>query len=159
MDRALQERRVSILPVVFALLAVAAFWMLYPQKWPFRAERPKAGPGADAREAELKKRLENIQPLTGDGSGRIETIHFPGTDRLAATAIYSTKFDCARLEAHYKEEFARHGFTFTGIEQSSETGNRALSFSSPDYDATLSCTDTAGASRPYFIFMWSNARD
>jgi hypothetical protein len=158
MDPAQQERRIGILSVVFVLLVVAVFWTLYPQKWPFRSEESKVESATEAREAELKKALENIPPLPGDQPGRLETLHFPGMDRAAVTGIYSTRSDCATLEAHYKEEFSRHGLVFTGTQPSSNTGSRALSFSSPNYDATLSCTDTAGYTRPYFIIMWSNPR-
>jgi hypothetical protein len=157
MDPAQQERRIGILTVILALLVVVVFWMLYPHKWPFSSEGRGDAPGTEAREAELKKALEDIPPPPGDEPGRLETLHFPGTDRLAVTGIYSTKSGCASLETHYKEEFARRGFTFTGTQQPSNNVDRALSFSSPNYDARLTCTNTAGSFRPYFIVIWSNA--
>ena len=162
MDPAQQERRIGILTVILALLVVVVFWMLYPHKWPFSSEGRGARPGTEAREARAKTTLENIRPLPGDEPGRIETLNFPGTNQLAVTGIYSTKSDCATLEAHYKEEFAKHGFTYAGTDESStnessRTKRGALSFSSRDYGATLSCTETAGSIRPYFIIMWSKA--
>lgn len=156
MDQARRERRIGILSMVLVLLIVAAFWMLYPQKWPFRSKE-RIEPGTEAREAELKKTLEDIPPPPGDEPGRLETLHFPGTDRLAVTGIYSTRSGCAGLEAHYKKEFARRDFTFTGTQQTSNNIDRALSFSSPNYDARLTCTNTAGSFRQYFIVIWSKA--
>ena len=155
MDRVRQERRINILVGNLVLLAVVLFWILNPQKWRFRSEERKTAPGTEAREAELKKALEDIPPPPGDEPGRLETLHFPGTDRLAVTGIYSTKSGCAGLEAHYKEEFARRGFTFTDTQLSSNNIDNALSFSSPNYDARLTCTNTAGSFRQYFIVIWS----
>jgi hypothetical protein len=167
-ESAQQERRIGILTVLFVLLVVAAFWTLYPQKWPFRSEGSEAEPGLDAGTARAKSMLESFQQLPGDDPGKIGPLRFGQRSISMVMGSYATKSDCGTLELHYKEEFAKHGFTYTGTNdsfgnessgnESSRTKRRSLSFSSQVYIARLSCTDTEGLFRPYFIIMWSKPR-
>jgi hypothetical protein len=157
-----QERRIGILTVILVLLVVVLFWMLYPHKWPFRGNERGAEPGTDSRTVQLKKKLEAIQPLAGDEPGKIRSL--PSNVRLSAViGSYATKSDCATVETHYREEFAKLGLAYTPASEpspdgSSQTRRRALSFSSSGYGASLSCSETEGSSRRYVIVMWSNAR-
>ena len=148
MDPARQERRIGIIVVILVLLAVVFFWMLHPHNLPFSSY---------VREARLKRTLESIHQPAGDAPGKIQTTTFPGANFLSVMGVYSTKSDCATVEAHYKQEFARHGFTYTETTEVSKTQGRSLSFSSRDYDASLGWVDkTKGI---YFISMWSNSSD
>jgi hypothetical protein len=152
MDRARQERRIGILVVVLVLLVVVLFWMLHPHL-PFSSY---------GHEARIKSTLESIHPLGDDHLGAIQTVNLSSGD-LWVTRTNSTMSLCTALEAHYKEEFARHGFTYTGTREASETAGRLLSFSSQDYGASLSCTEPEnslmGSYKTYRISMWPNSSD
>jgi hypothetical protein len=123
--------------------------MLYPHKSPFSKER---------RVGQLKSTLESIQPPTGDEPGKITTLPGNEVKLLGVIGAYTTKFDCATLEAHYKEEFAKHGFSYTEKAIASSKTGKSISFTSRDYNATLNCTEISGPSRPYLIIIWSNVR-
>jgi hypothetical protein len=145
MGAAQQERRIGILTVVVVLLVVAAFWMLYTPKMPFASY---------VREAKFKRELANIRPPASDEPGNIQAFTFRETNLTTVVGSYSTKSDCSAIEAHYKEEFPRHGFIYLGTKEASKTQARSLSFSSQDSEASMSCTETvAGSSRSYLIIM------
>lgn len=156
-ESAQQERRIGILTVILVLFVVALFWMLYPQKWPFSSNQREDS----SREAKIKSRLESIRPPDGDHLGEIQTLNF-SSGYLAVTRANSTMSLCAALEAHYKEEFARHGFTYTGTREASQTADRSLSFFSQDYGASLSCTEPRnslmGSYKTYLVVMWLKSR-
>lgn len=156
MDPARQERRIGIVVVILVLLAVVFFWVLHPHL-PFSSYGRAA-----SREERIKSTLASIRALEGDHLGEIQIINFPSGD-IWVTRTNSTMSLCAALEAHYKEEFARHGFTYTGTREASPTAERMLSFSSPDYDARLSCTEPKdslmGSYKLYRIIMWSRSHD
>lgn len=163
MDPAQQERRIGILTVILVLLVVMAFWMLYPHKWPFRTEAHEDEPGMDAQTVKLKTTLEGIPLLAGDDPGTVRPLPLNQANLSAVLGRYATKFDCATLEAHYKEEFVKRGFTYSGTNESSKSGpantkRPMLSFSSPDFGATLSCTEMEGPFRPYRIILWAKTR-
>lgn len=149
MDRAQRERRIGIVVVILVLLAVVFFWMLHPHNSPFSSY---------VREVRLKRALGNIHQPAGDAPGSIKIFFFPrGPTTMVAAGTYFTKSDCATVETYYKQEFARHGFTYTGTNEVSKTLGRVLSFSSYDYDASLSCDDKMKSL--YAITMWPNAHD
>lgn len=145
MDRARRERRIGILVVILVLLAVVLFWMVYPHNSLYSSYR---------RNARLKKALENIHQPAGDDPGTIEITSLPGTNILSARGAYSSKSDCATVEARYKQEFARQGFTYSDT----KTESRSLFFTSRDYGASMVCSeryDKMGSL--YVISMWPNS--
>lgn len=157
MDRARQERRIDILVVLIVLLTVVLFWILHPQL-PFSSY----GREANSPKDRIKSTLESIHPLDGDHLGEIQIVNLSSGD-LWVTRTNSTMSLCTALEAHYKEEFARHGFTYTGTREASATAERSISFSSQDYGASLSCTEPEhslmGSYKTYRISMWPNSSD
>ncbi len=157
MDFASKERRIGFLTVILVLLVVAGFWILHPHL-PFSSDGRAA-----RREERIKSTLASIRPIEGDHLGEIQAGSFPNGTSLA-TRTDSTMSLCAALEAHYKEEFARHGFTYTGTQEASPTVGRSISFSSRDYDASLSCTEKPkdslmGSYKTYLIVMMSKSHD
>ncbi len=154
-ESAQQERRIGILTVVLVLMVVVLFWILHPHL-PFSSDGRET-----AREEKIKSTLKSIRPLDGDHLGEIHTLDFSGGN-VWVTRTNSTMSLCTALEAHYKEEFARHGFTYTGTQEASARAARSISFSSEDYGASLSCTEKPkgslmGSYKTYLIVMWSKS--
>lgn len=166
MDPAQRERRIGILVVILVLLIVVLFWMLHPHKLPFSTEQreTKTPPGTEGktpsieeRKAALKKTLESIRPPAGDQLGKIRYFNGPDGDISGVMVDYSTKANCAALGPHYKKEFAKQGFTYTGKKDDSDENSSTFLFSSRDYIADVGCPASKGPIRQYVIIMWSKS--
>src|SRR5258708_26728818 len=108
MDPVNKQRRNGILVVAAVLVVVCVWWMVFV---PY-ARRYKA----DKSEAKLKETIQAIMPLAGARTHSVTTERLTvgrgyNVVLLTARGIYSTTSDCASVKNHYKEEFARHGFT------------------------------------------------
>jgi hypothetical protein len=143
-----RNRRIGALSVVSALTVVLIWWtVIVPRTPQYKAYK---------REARLKATLGNLAPPTGSQLVNVWIVPMSDRDRRYSVAMgsYTTKSPCATVEAHYKAEFVKHGFVYKGEETAAMTHGRQLSFSSQDYDATLSCPERDRI-QLYFITMSS----
>jgi hypothetical protein len=139
MDPARKQRRNGILIVIAVLVVVGAFWIVFvPHTKLYRAYKS---------ESKIKERLQTIKPPAAARLVEINTSHVGGWPM--ATGMYSTESDSDSMKTHYKEEFARHGFTFKTEDLDPKYGTKSIYFSSSEYDADLSFFRHAG--KPWTI--------
>jgi hypothetical protein len=150
MDPIRQQRRNGISVVVAVFVVVGAFWIVFvPHTKLYRAYK---------NESKTKEKLQTIKPPAGARLGEIRTSHIAGWPM--ATGMYSTESDCNSVTTYYKEEFARHGFTFKDEGRDSKAETKSVSFSALGYDAGLSCFPPRGRTLDYMIILnWTSSRD
>jgi hypothetical protein len=124
--------------IVSAVLVVVCVWwaVFVPQIKQYEIHK---------REAKLKETLQAIMPPAGTRTGSVTTDHLTvgggyNVVLLTATGVYSTTSDCESVKSHYKEGFARHGFTLRTQGKDARVDPNGISFSTPDCDASVHCT-------------------
>jgi len=150
MDPARTQRRNGILIVIAVLVVVCAFWIVFvPHTKPYRAYKS---------ESKIKEKLQTIKTPAAARLVEINTSHVGGWPM--ATGMYSTESDSDSVKTYYKEEFARHGFTFKTEDLDPKNGTKSVYFSSSEYDADLSFFPPRGRTLDYMIILnWTNSRD
>lgn len=145
-----KQRRNGILIVIAVLVAVCGWWTIFvPHTKQYRAYKS---------ESEIKGKLQTVQPPVGARLVEISTSHIAGWPM--ATGTYSSDSDCNTVKTYYKDEFARHGFTFRDEKLNSKSETKFVFFSAPGYDAGLSCFSPGGRSFEYMIILnWTDSRD
>jgi hypothetical protein len=143
----------GIMSVVTALAVVFVWWVLIvPHTTRYKDYM---------EERQMKARLKTITPPADARLTDIQILRWrdPNLPHMtSAMALYSSKSDCSAVEAYYKEEFAKHGFVYSGEIAESKKQSRALSFSATDYTAQLSCSNSQTPPQLYEIILWSNLR-
>lgn len=150
MDPLRKQRRNGIPIVMAVLVVVGAFWIVFvPHTKLYRAYKS---------ESKIKGKLQTIKPPAAARLIEISTSHVAGWPM--ATGMYSTESDCDSVKTYYKEEFARHGFTFKTEDLDPKYGTKSVYFSSPEYNAGLSFFPPRGRTLDYMIILnWTNSRD
>ncbi|HEV7552036.1 MAG TPA: hypothetical protein VGP65_10140 [Candidatus Angelobacter sp.] len=150
MDQPSKQRRTGVLILIAVLLVVCAWWAIFaPHTKRYRAYKS---------ESKIKEKLQTVKLPAGARLVEISASHAAGWPM--ATGAYSTESDCDSVKTYYKEEFARHGFTFRDEDQKSKSETKFVFFSAPGYDAGLSCFPPRGRSLDYMIILnWTNSRD
>ena len=143
MEPASKQRRSGILIVIAVLAVVGAFWVFFvPHTKLYRAYKDQA---------KVKEKLQTVKPPAGARIVEIRTSYVAGWPE--ATGTYSAESDCDSVKMYYKDEFARHGFTFRDEDQNSKSETKFVFFSAPGYDAGLSCFPPRGRTLDYMIIL------
>jgi hypothetical protein len=131
-DPFLKRHRNGTLVVIGALVLVIGFWVdRAPHLHFYRMYRMK--------QSMRSLRLPPQSRLLGiDDFNTLEVRGLASIDSIMG--IYSTNVDCAVVNAHYKAEFPRQGFSYVNEHTASGTESAQLKFSSPGFSASLSCT-------------------
>ena len=135
--------------IVFLVLCVVSVWWVWivPRTPQFKTYK---------RKTEIRAKLYNVEPPRGAHVVGIEVMDLKSTNRLVAVGTYSGVLECDTVIAHYKEQFPRQGFALTQEKEDTPKHDKTLSFSAPDYEASLTCTGH-DLPQPYLIVMWAKA--
>jgi hypothetical protein len=126
MDPVRKERRIVMISLIAVLSIVGVWWlMVVPRSGIFRSYK---------HEAELRKTMQDLKLPAGTKVIAIRSWHFSNIE--FASGSYRTELDFGRVEAHYKQEFERHGFIYKG-EGSTPGSDFSVDFCGPKYDAAL----------------------
>jgi hypothetical protein len=135
-DPFLKKHRNGALVVIGALVLVIGFWIDQAPRFRFY------------RVYRMKQRLRSLSlPPQSQLSNFNDfgTVEVPGLASIdSISGFYSTNVDCDVVNAHYKAEFPRHGFSFVSEPQAPRPESEALRFSSPEFSANLSCAPLKG---------------
>lgn len=147
----LKKQKNGVLVVTGALVLVIAFWIFQaPHFHLYRTYR-------------LKHKLRNLS-LPAETKlldiNDINTVDLPGGLVIdGVIGVYSTNVDCDIVNTHYRQEFARQGFSYVNEHHASGPESAALRFSSSEFSASLSC-GTGKTPILYLITMnWNTPRN
>jgi hypothetical protein len=149
MEPAGKQRRIGVMSVAAALVAVAVFWeAIFPHTAYYKKRQ---------RKTQIEERLRSISTPAG-ASVKITTVDIGG--HLLAVGNYEVSADWESVKTHYKGEFPKHGFIYSSKTNGSGADAPTLTFTSPEYDATLSGYLRDGYPLTYLIILTrKNARD
>ena len=147
MEPASKQRRTGILIVIAVLVVVCGWWASFvPLSKQYRMYK---------REIKLRETLLGIKPPVGTKVKSITSWHLE--DIEAASGSYSIDSNFDIVEAHYKQEFPRHGFVYQKEDSTQEV--RTSVFCAPDYEAVLSPLKSKGHPLNYIILIHRNREE
>jgi hypothetical protein len=108
----------------------------------------------------MKQRLRSVslppqsQLINVSDFGTLEVHGLASIDSI--TGLYTTKMECDAVNAHYKAEFPRHGFSYVSEHPAPGAESAQLSFSAPGLTVNLSCArwkELEESKKPPVIYM------
>jgi len=147
MEATLKQRRIGALSIIAALALVCAFWASsIPQSAIYKNYK---------QDQKLKEMLRSIKPPEGTRNFKIDTIrnNFEGKSFPMVFGDFSTDLTCEQVKAHYKAEFARHGFAFNDKDGNDGENISNFYFSNAEHNATVGCQESRTKKTQCTIFL------
>ncbi len=125
-----KKRLIGIVSIVAALALVGIFGATFPRTSYYKSHQ---------RANRLKQVLRNVAP---PGGAEVEIDVIYSKTMPMALGTYVLNASCAEVQAHYKKEFPKHGFTYAGDEIGDlNPRNPWIIFLTPEYRAILHCSN------------------